>query len=107
MMTQVDENDTVVGPISKLEGHLLPEKHTDKSKLHRAFSLFLFNHRNQLLLQQRSKKKITFPLLWTNTCCSHNSHVDNELETGSDFIGMRRAAVRRTLFEMGITLELA
>jgi isopentenyl-diphosphate delta-isomerase len=40
-------------------------------KLHRAFSVFLFNEKNELLLQQRAKEKITFPLYWTNTCCSH------------------------------------
>jgi isopentenyl-diphosphate delta-isomerase type 1 len=40
-------------------------------KLHRAFSVFLFDKQNKLLLQQRAASKITFPSLWTNTCCSH------------------------------------
>lgn len=39
--------------------------------LHRAFSVFLFDSKNRLLLQQRAKSKITFPSVWTNTCCSH------------------------------------
>ena len=48
--------------------------------LHRAFSVFLFNTQGQLLLQQRAAAKITFPLCWTNTCCSHPLHIQNELE---------------------------
>lgn len=40
-------------------------------RLHRAFSVFLFDHENRLLLQQRAHSKITFPGVWTNTCCSH------------------------------------
>lgn len=39
--------------------------------LHRAFSVFLFDSKNRLLLQQRAQSKITFPSVWTNTCCSH------------------------------------
>lgn len=81
MMTKVDENDRVLGPISKLDGHLLQHERTEKrSELHRAFSLLLFNSKNELLLQQRAFKKITFPGRWTNTCCSHNSHIPLELE---------------------------
>jgi len=71
--------------------------------LHRAFSLLLFNSKNELLLQQRAKKKITFPGRWTNTCCSHNAHIETELEEEPHYIGMRRAAIRRTQFELGIT----
>jgi len=102
----VDEEDNVIGPITKLEGHFLkdgkPLQHP-----HRAFSLFLFNQKNELLLQQRSSKKITFPNLWTNTCCSHPEHIDSEIDTSQDYIGPRRAAIRRTAFEMNINdLEL-
>lgn len=42
-----------------------------RAKLHRAFSVFLFNSEGKLLLQQRAADKITFPNVWTNTCCSH------------------------------------
>ena len=56
----VDRNDRVVGEISKRNAHLLgPNK--ELPPLHRAFSVFLFNSKNQLLLQQRSSSKITFP----------------------------------------------
>ena len=48
-MTRVDDKDRVLGPISKLEGHLLPQEE-QKSELHRAFSLLLFNSKNELLL---------------------------------------------------------
>ena len=50
-------------------GHLNEE--IEKGLLHRAFSVFLFNSNNELLLQQRAAEKITFPLYWTNTVCSH------------------------------------
>lgn len=68
--------------------------------------MFLFNTRNELLMQQRSQQKITFPGLWTNTCCSHPEHSPQELDTGSDWVGPRRAAIRRTKFELGISLDL-
>lgn len=106
MITLVDENDNVVGPISKLNAHFKTEEAlaANPRKLpHRAFSLFLFNERNELLMQLRSKKKITFPDKWTNTCCSHNGHIPEELESENNYIGMRRAAVRRAEFELGIT----
>lgn len=48
--------------------------------LHRAFSVFLFNQKGELLLQQRSDAKITFPGYWTNTCCSHPLYFEIELE---------------------------
>lgn len=64
--------------------------------LHRAFSVFLFNSKNQLLLQQRSHKKITFPLCWTNTCCSHPLHFEAELEE-RDSLGKRRCVGARPL----------
>lgn len=47
--------------------------------LHRAFSVFLFDSQNRLLLQQRATEKITFPDMWTNTCCSHPLNTPSEL----------------------------
>lgn len=52
-----------------------------QSLLHRAFSVFLFRPSDgKLLLQQRAAEKITFPSMWTNTCCSHPLHVGEEME---------------------------
>ena len=44
--------------------------------------------------------------MWTNTCCSHPEHIESELETSNDWIGPRRAAIKRIKFEMGIDLDL-
>jgi isopentenyl-diphosphate delta-isomerase type 1 len=51
----------------------------NKGLLHRAFSVFLFDSQNRLLLQQRATEKITFPDMWTNTCCSHPLNTASEL----------------------------
>jgi isopentenyl-diphosphate delta-isomerase len=51
----------------------------NKGLLHRAFSVFLFDSQNRLLLQQRASEKITFPDMWTNTCCSHPLNTPDEL----------------------------
>ena len=60
----VDENDNELGLMEKMEAH-------QKGLLHRAFSVFLINDSNQLLLQKRALDKYHSPGLWTNTCCSH------------------------------------
>ena len=70
--------------------------------LHRAFSVFLFNAKGELLLQQRSDEKITFPGMFTNTCCSHPLMKADELEIGDCHIGVRRAAQRKLGHELGI-----
>jgi isopentenyl-diphosphate delta-isomerase len=79
----------------------------NKGLLHRAFSVFLFNDKNELLLQQRASEKITFPDMWTNTCCSHPLHVSNE--TGSNLpdaiLGVKHAAQRKLDHELGIKKE--
>ena len=74
--------------------------------LHRAFSVFLFDPTtHKLLLQQRASEKITFPDMWTNTCCSHPLGVPGE--TGADLeaatLGVKRAAQRKLEQELGIT----
>lgn len=79
----------------------------DKGLLHRAFSVFLFNDKNELLLQQRATEKITFPDMWTNTCCSHPLNIPTEtgssLEDAID--GVKRAAQRKLDHELGIKKE--
>lgn len=96
----VDSNDRKVGQASKRECHLMQDDGT--SLLHRAFSLFIFNEKEELLLQQRSSSKITFPNMWTNTCCSHPLAVEGEMEEGEGALGVRRAAQRRVEIELGV-----
>ncbi len=69
--------------------------------LHRAFSVFLFNSKNELLLQQRAGVKITFPYVWANTCCSHPLYVKDEL-IEENAMGVKNAAVRKLDHELGI-----
>jgi isopentenyl-diphosphate delta-isomerase len=65
LVVLVDENNKVLGTAAKLETH------NANTPLHRGFSVFLFNRQGNLLLQQRSKTKKTFPLVWSNSCCGH------------------------------------
>nr|AGI98129.1 isopentenyl diphosphate isomerase [Narcissus tazetta] len=97
----VNEQDRVVGHESKYDCHLM-EKIESENLLHRAFSVFLFNTKYELLLQQRSATKVTFPLVWTNTCCSHPLHRESEL-VEENFLGVRNAAQRKLLDELGIS----
>ncbi|PHT48947.1 hypothetical protein CQW23_13155 [Capsicum baccatum] len=99
----VDENDKVVGHESKYNCHLM-EKIESLNLLHRAFSVFLFNSKYELLLQQRSATKVTFPLVWTNTCCSHPLYRESEL-IEENALGVRNAAQRKLLDELGIPAE--
>ncbi|KAG9259095.1 NUDIX hydrolase domain-like protein [Emericellopsis atlantica] len=100
-----DENDAPIGKASKKICHLM--SNIDKGLLHRAFSVFLFNDKNELLLQQRASEKITFPDMWTNTCCSHPLSVPSE--TGANLEdaieGAKRAAQRKLNHELGIKAE--
>ncbi|PSR92930.1 Isopentenyl-diphosphate Delta-isomerase [Actinidia chinensis var. chinensis] len=99
----VDENDCVVGHDTKYNCHLM-EKIESENLLHRAFSVFLFNSKYELLLQQRSATKVTFPLVWTNTCCSHPLYRESEL-IEENTLGVRNAAQRKLLDELGIPAE--
>ncbi|KAL2924715.1 Isopentenyl-diphosphate Delta-isomerase II [Bienertia sinuspersici] len=81
-------------------GHLMENINAGKA-LHRAFSVFLFNSKYELLLQKRSSTKVTFPLVWTNTCCSHPLYRESEL-IPEDSLGVRNAAQRKLLDELGI-----
>ncbi len=85
----VDEQDNEVGLMAKMEAH-------EKAVLHRAFSVFVFNDKKELMLQQRAKEKYHSPLLWTNTCCSHQRKGESNLEAGK----------RRLQEEMGFTCDL-
>ena len=85
----VDELDNKVGLMEKMEAHINPI-------LHRAFSIFIFNSKNEMLLQQRALSKYHTPGLWTNTCCSHPR--DGE--------SLHDATKRRLQEEMGMQCEL-
>ncbi|KAL7750263.1 isopentenyl-diphosphate delta-isomerase idi1 [Sorochytrium milnesiophthora] len=100
MCILVDGNDQVVGFESKKATHLM--ENIRNGMLHRAFSVFLFDSSNRLLLQQRADAKITFPAYWTNTCCSHPLAKQDELIT-EQHDGVRTAAVRKLDHELGIT----
>ena len=85
----VDEQDQPIGLMEKQAAHINPH-------LHRAFSIFLFNSKGELLMQQRALSKYHSPGLWTNTCCSH----PRAGETLDD------ATSRRLMEEMGMTCEM-
>ena len=85
----VNENDEQIGLMPKLEAH-------EKALLHRAFSVFIFNDKNELMLQQRASHKYHSPELWTNTCCSHQREGESNIEAGK----------RRLHEEMGFVTNL-
>jgi isopentenyl-diphosphate delta-isomerase len=95
----VDECDRIVGTATKRECHRIKQD-ANRLMLHRAFSVFLLNTKNELLLQQRSSSKVTFPLYWTNTCCSHPLFNENEANATE---GARSAARRKLQHELGIS----
>ena len=71
----VNEKDEQIGLMSKHEAH-------EKAVLHRAFSVFVFNDKKELMLQQRAIEKYHSPSLWTNTCCSHQRDGESNIEAG-------------------------
>ncbi len=85
----VNEKDEQIGLMPKLEAH-------EKAVLHRAFSVFVLNDKNEIMLQQRAAQKYHSPLLWTNTCCSHQREGESNIEAGT----------RRLFEEMGFKTEL-
>ena len=99
---QVNEQDEPIGPRSKVDLHVWENIISGEKLLHRAFSVFLINKENKLLLQQRAGSKITFPDYWANTCCSHPWHTEDEMERTND-LGVKRAAIRKLKQELGIT----
>lgn len=85
----VDEQDNAVGTMGKIEVH-------EKAALHRAFSIFIFNDKGELLLQKRAANKYHSAGLWTNTCCSHPRPGEDTLT----------AAKKRLEEEMGFSVPL-
>lgn len=85
----VNERDEVIGRMEKLEAH-------KKGLLHRAFSVFIFNPRGDILLQRRAMDKYHSAGLWSNTCCSH-PRPDERIE---------QAASRRLKEEMGLECDV-
>jgi isopentenyl-diphosphate delta-isomerase len=75
--------------MNKMEAH-------EKAILHRAFSVFILNDNNEVMLQQRAQHKYHSPLLWTNTCCSHQRAGETNIQAGK----------RRLFEEMGFEVEL-
>jgi isopentenyl-diphosphate delta-isomerase len=85
----VDTNDKVIGLMDKMAAH-------EQALLHRAFSVFVLNDKNEVMLQQRASHKYHSPLLWTNTCCSHQRVGESNIQAGK----------RRLEEEMGFVTEL-
>jgi len=85
----VNEHDQPIGLMPKMEAH-------EKALLHRAFSVFVFNDKKELMLQQRALTKYHSPGLWTNTCCSHQREGESNIQAGK----------RRLQEEMGFVTEL-
>lgn len=96
----VDSADKITGIASKRECHLVQKDGT--IPLHRAFSVFLFNKRGDLLLQKRSDAKITYPACYSNACCSHPLADYAGEDEEKDALGVKRAAQRRLHYELGI-----
>jgi isopentenyl-diphosphate delta-isomerase len=85
----VNEQDEAIGSMPKMEAH-------EKAVLHRAFSVFILNDQNEVMLQQRAAHKYHSPFLWTNTCCSHQRMGETNIQAGT----------RRLQEEMGFTAPL-
>lgn len=85
----VNEKDEQIGLMPKMEAH-------EKALLHRAFSVFVFNAENELMIQQRALEKYHSPGLWTNTCCSHQREGESNVAAGK----------RRLQEEMGFSTDL-
>lgn len=85
----VNEKDEPIGLMPKMEAH-------EKALLHRAFSVFVMNDKGETMLQQRASDKYHSPLLWTNTCCSHQRDGESNIQAGK----------RRLMEEMGFSTDL-
>ena len=97
---KIDNNDNVLGSCSKMELHQWNNINND-NLLHRAFSVFCFDNIGRLLIQKWAETKITFPLYWANTCCSHPLYIDKEMIIENN-LGVINAAIRKLNHELGI-----
>lgn len=104
----LDKDDNVVGHANKKVSHVFAPE-SPRGLLHRAFSVFIFDAQGRLLLQKRAASKITFPNVWTNTCCSHPlygfapSEVDGPADVADGSVmGTKRAAIRKLDHELGV-----
>lgn len=89
LVVLVNEADQQIGLMEKLEAH-------QKGLLHRAFSVFLFNKKGEMLLQKRANTKYHSPNLWTNAVCSHPRNGES----------YKNGAMRRLNEELGISTEI-
>ena len=85
----VNEKDEPIGLMPKMQAH-------QEALLHRAFSVFILNDKNEVMLQQRAAHKYHSPMLWTNTCCSHQRDGESNIAAGQ----------RRLQEEMGFSVPL-
>ncbi len=90
LLILVDEQDNAIGSEGKVDCHL------GEGKLHRAFSVFLFNPEGKVLIQQRSAEKMLWGGYWANSCCSHPRLGESTPD----------AARRRIREELGVDCEL-
>ena len=89
LVVLINEKDEVQGLMNKLEAH-------ENGLLHRAFSVFLFNKKGEMLLQKRASSKYHSPNQWTNAVCSHPRDEES----------YKNAALRRLNEELGITTDI-
>lgn len=85
----VDKNDNPLGTMEKMQAHKM-------GVLHRAFSVFIYNSKGEMMIHRRALSKYHSPCLWTNACCSH-PRINETVE---------EAAHRRLMEEMGFDCEL-
>jgi len=86
----VDDEDNIIGYKSKAECH------NGAGILHRAFSIFIFNDKNELLMQKRAQEKRLWPMIWSNSCCSHPREGES----------YKFATVRRLKEELGLETKI-
>lgn len=98
-----NDQDKIIGQATKKDCHLVQKD--GNILLHRAFSVFLFNKKGDLLLQKRSSKKVTYADHYTNSCCSHPVADFPGEDEEENNIGVKRAARRRLNFELGIPVD--